>query len=132
MPPSGPTFYVDESIYSKLVVAALKAAGARVEQVGVAVPFGSPDETWLEAAGKNGWIALTRDKRIRYRRLETQSLVLHGVCAFTFSGGNATAQATSDRLVELLPKFRAIAVSESKPFLYTFGLVGPLSRVKLR
>ena len=132
MPRSGPTFYGDESIYSTLLVAALKSAGAAIEQVGAAVPFGSMDETWLAAAGTNGWIALTRDKRIRYRKLETLSLVRYGVGAFTFTGGNATARATSDRLIDLLPRMSAIAVSEPKPFLYTFGLNGPLSRVKLK
>jgi len=72
-----------------------------------------------------------RDKRIRYRKLEKQSLVFHSVGASTFTGGNATAKTTSERLVDLLPKMTAIAGSELRPFLYTFGLSGALSRVKL-
>jgi len=55
VPPSAPTFYVDESIDSKLLVADLVSAGVAIQRVGVAVPFGSPDEVWLEMAGKNGW-----------------------------------------------------------------------------
>lgn len=131
MPPSGPTFYVDESIYSKVLIASLVAGGATVERAGVAVPFGSDDETWLEVVGKMGWIALTRDKRIRYRTLEKQALVLHGVGAFTFNGGNATAQTTAVRVLDLLPRMTEIAVSESRPFLYTFGTHGSLARVRL-
>jgi hypothetical protein len=131
VPPSGPTFYVDESIYSRVLIASLVAGGATIERVGIAVPFGSDDETWLEVVGKGGWIALTRDKRIRYRTLEKQALVLHGVGAFTFNGGNATARTTADRVLNLFPKMTEIALSEPKPFLYTFGVHGPLARARL-
>lgn len=131
MPPSAPTFYVDESIYSKLLVARLIAAGTHVERVGDAVPFGSHDDVWLAIVGQNGWVALMRDKRIRYRTLERRALILNRVGAFAFDGGQATAEATANRIVELLPKMSAIALSESRPFLFTFSLNGPISRVKL-
>lgn len=131
MPRSALTFYIDESIYSKLLVARLIAAGASIERVGVAVPFGSHDDAWLPVVGRNGWTALMRDKRIRYRPLERRALTLNGVGAFVFNGGQATAETTANRLIELLPKMSAIATSESRPFLFTFGLHGSIARVKL-
>lgn len=124
-------FYVDESIYSKLLVAELRRAGEIVHHVGVDVPFGADDQEWLAAVGAHQWIAITRDQRIRYRKLEKEALKAAGVGAFTFTGGQATALETATAILSRLEKMRAIARSEPRPFLYTFGLYGPLSRVTL-
>lgn len=126
-----PILYVDESIYSKVLVQAVRSAGVAVEHVGVAVPFGAKDEDWLEMCGRNGWVALTRDQRIRYRQLEKQALKDFSVGAFTFTAGMATAQQTASRVVELLPILHSRARDTTRPFLFTFGLLGPVSRVKL-
>lgn len=72
------------------------------------------------------------DQRIRYRALEKQALIDHGVACFTFTQGQATATQCAARIVALAPKMMAIAASESRPFLYTFGLAAGLSRVTLR
>jgi len=47
------------------------------------------------------------------------------------TAGEATAAETADVVSRLLVKFANTAISEPKPFLYTFGLAGRLSRVKL-
>jgi len=122
---------LDESIYSRVLAFAMQAAGANVRRVGPDIPHGSTDEAWLEIAGKNNWIALMRDQRIRRRRLETEALKIHGVAAFAFTGGQETAQQTAQTICPLLIKFANMNVSEPKPFLYTFGVSGSLSKVKL-
>jgi hypothetical protein len=124
-------FYLDESIYSRVLAFAMQAAGANVRRVGPDIPHGSTDEAWLEIVGKNNWIALMRDQRIRRRRLETEALKIHGVAAFAFTGGQETAQQTAQTICPLLIKFANMNVSEPKPFLYTFGVSGSLSKVKL-
>jgi hypothetical protein len=124
-------FYLDESIYSRALGSAMQAAGANVRRVGADVPYGSPDEVWLEIVGKNKWVALMRDQRIRRRRLETVALKAHGVAAFAFTGGQETAQQTAQTICPLLVKFANMNVSEPKPFLYTLGVSGTLSKVKL-
>lgn len=131
VPPRDLTLYVDESIYSKHLVSELTLTGESIKRVGLDVPFGAKDYEWLEIVGKNGWIALTRDQRIRYRTLEKRALKEFEVGAFTFTGGQATAIQITQRVITLLPKMKAISVSQPKPFLFTFGLVGPLARVKL-
>lgn len=125
------TLYVDESIYSKELVGALIQSGESVRRVGKDVPFGAKDHQWLAVVGRNGWTALTRDQRIRYRRLEKQTMKAHGVGVFTFTGGQATASQMTERVLAHIEKMRAISTSEPRPFLYTFGLFGPLSRLKL-
>ncbi len=88
-------FYLDESIYSRTLASAMQASGANIRRVGSEVPYGSTDEAWLEIIGRNHWIALMRDQKIRRRRLETEALRLHGVCAFAFTGGQETAEQTA-------------------------------------
>jgi hypothetical protein len=131
-PKPPPTFYVDESIFSKSLVAELAAAGIPFDRVGVTVPLGALDDVWLSHCGKHSYLALTRDQRIRYRPLEKQALIDHGVGCFTFTQGQATATQCAARIVALAPKMAAIAASQPRPFLYTFGLTAGLAKVTLR
>lgn len=109
----------------------MEAAGANVERAGGAFPFGTPDEVWLTACGQRGWIVLTRDQRIRYRVIEREAIQQSGAAVFALTAGEATAADTAKVIVRLLSKFANMAISEPKPFLYTFGLSGRLSRVRL-
>ena len=93
-PPEPLTFFLDESLDSLSVVTALREAGAAVERLTERFPKGTQDEVWLAEAGRNDWIVLTRDKRIRYRQLERLALQAAKVRAFVFTGGNVTAKET--------------------------------------
>jgi hypothetical protein len=124
-------FYLDESIYSRLLCERLRASGAMVRHAGEAFPFGSPDAVWLAGCGKQGWVVLSRDQRIRRRPLELLALRDAGVAAFIFSSGAATAADTADVVERLLLKFAHMSVSEPKPFLYVFGLSRRLTRIRL-
>jgi hypothetical protein len=86
----------------------------------------------LAGCGTKGWIVLTRDKRIRYRTLERETLRAYGVAAFALTAGQATAEETATVIVPLLAKMVNISISEPRPFLYTFGLAGRLSRFSPR
>jgi hypothetical protein len=109
----------------------MREAGADVEHAGGAFPFGTPDEVWLTACGERNWIVLTRDQRIRRRVLEREAIRQSGAAVFALTAGEATAAETAQVVVRLIVKFANMAVSEPKPFLYTFGLAGRLSRVRL-
>lgn len=110
----------------------MREAGANVEHAGSAFASSTQDHVWLEGCGKQGWIVLNRDERIRYRRLEIEALRDHGVAAFCFTGGNVTADETADIIVPLIQKFVNMSISEPKPFLYTFGRSARPNPVKLR
>lgn len=109
----------------------MRAAGATVRHAGEAFPFGTADDVWLTGCGQQKWIVLSRDQRIRRRPLELLALRESGVAAFVFAGGEATADDTATAAVALLQKFVDMAVSEPKPFLYTFGLAQRFSKLKL-
>jgi predicted nuclease of predicted toxin-antitoxin system len=121
-PPELPTLFLDESLDSASVVTALENAGAKIKRATKLFPRGTADEIWLEEAGKHDWIVLTRDKRIRYRQLERQSLQQAGVRTFVFIGGNVTMKDTAAILVKALPKIIAISAADAGPFIYHIGL----------
>jgi hypothetical protein len=115
------TFFLDESLDSHSLVAALRQAGALVERATEHFPRGTPDATWLSEAGRRQWVVLTRDKRIRYRALERLALQNAGVRAFVFTGGNVSGAETSEILVAALRRIITIAHSVPAPFVYHFG-----------
>ena len=128
---SSSVFYLDESIYSRILAEALTAAGVNVRRPGRDVPFGTPDEDWLTLAGQNGWITLLRDKRVRHREVERTAIVEAKVAAFIFTGGQVSADGTTQTLLRLLDKMINIAMSEPRPFLYTITASGTLGRTRL-
>ena len=87
-------------------------------------PRGTEDEVWLTEAGRNAWIVLTRDKRIRYRQNERAALTSARVRAFVFTGGNVSIKETAAILVTALPKLSRIAASDPGPYIYHIGRSG--------
>lgn len=128
-PPEPLTVFVDESLDSDSIARALTAAGATVERLTKHFPKGTDDRVWLSLAGAKGWIVLTRDKRIRYRRLERLALQAAGVRAFVFTGGNVTLADTAAILAGALADIQAVCDRERGPFIYHLGRAGKLWRV---
>jgi len=101
--PSLPEFFVERSLGSRQVPAALRAAGWLLRtQFEV---FGERDERvedveWLEYCGTNGLVVLTKDRRIRYRPQEIEALATYGVKAFALARGNLGAAEQSGRFID--------------------------------
>ena len=123
-PPKPLVFFIDESLDSPSVVAALRDAGATVERHADHFAKGTPDQDWLQHAGSKNWIVLTRDKRIRYRQLERVALATAQVRAFVFTGGNVTMKDTAAILVSALPKINKLCQKHAGPFIYHIGRAG--------
>lgn len=112
-------------------MAALEAAGVGVRRPGRDVPFGAADNDWLTLAGRQGWIALLRDKRVRHREIERAAILEASVAAFVFTGGQVSAADVTETLIRRLDKLIRIADSEPRPFLYTITSGGSISRSRL-
>lgn len=128
-PPEPLTVFLDESLDSDSIAQALAAAGATVERLTKHFPKGTDDRAWLSLAGAKGWIVLTRDKRIRYRRLERLALQAAGVRAFVFTGGNVTLAGTAAVLAGALSDIRDVCDREPGPFIYHLGRAGKPRRM---
>ena len=64
----------------------LKSGGLTVERHGDHFAPDTADEVWLETVGKRGWIALTHDRRIRYKPNERDAVTRHGVALLVIVG----------------------------------------------
>jgi len=118
------TVFLDESLDSDSIAKALAEAGAIVERLTKHFPKGTDDQTWLSLAGAKGWVVLTRDKRIRYRRLERLALQSAGVRAFVFTGGNVTLADTATTLAGAMPAIQGVCASKEGPFICHIGRTG--------
>ncbi len=64
----------------------LKSGGLTVERHGDHFAPDTADEIWLETVGRRGWIALTHDRRIRYKPNERDAVTRHGVALLVIVG----------------------------------------------
>jgi hypothetical protein len=78
-------FFTDRDL-GKLFPAILGAAGLTVERHDAHFAPTTPDEEWLAAVGKRGWVAITHDKRIRHKPNELLAVVAHNVALLVVIG----------------------------------------------
>ena len=75
------------------------------------------DEIWLPLVGKNGWVLLTADKRIRYNLLEKRALDKNRVREFVFASGNMSGQEMAEALEQGIRKMLRMCTRIDPPFV---------------
>lgn len=78
-------FFTDRDL-GKQFPSLLEAAGLSVERHDLHFGPTAADEEWLRAAGSRGWVAITHDKRIRYKPNEVAAVVAHRVALLVVVG----------------------------------------------
>src|SRR5262245_42661349 len=84
-PPEPLVFFVDRSLGRHIIPDAIRNTGAQVELHDSHFSQDAQDHVWLAEAGKCGWVVLTKDKRLRYRAVETNALMSAKVRAFVLT-----------------------------------------------
>ena len=115
--PEQTTFFVDRSLGREKVAAALAEAGANVEIHDDHFAADAPDQDWLDMAGDNGWIVVTKDRMIRYRQTELAALEAAGVHAFILSAGSITGDEMAAAFTNALPKMLRIVAENAPPVI---------------
>jgi hypothetical protein len=96
----------------------LRAACLKVEVHDDHLPQNATDPEWLTLAGKNCWIVVTRDERIRYRVAEKQAIRRAKVRAFVIvAHGHLRIEEIAEIFLKALPKIESIAAQEKPPFI---------------
>ncbi|MEU4242978.1 hypothetical protein [Actinoplanes sp. NPDC026619] len=109
-----PDFLVDRSI-GRRVVDLLREEGLTIHTL--ADVFGEEraqamfDPEWIMHAGKHGMLALTKDKHIRHRTIERDSVAAAHVHLFALAAGNLGFQATADAFIAAAPRMQAEAAT---------------------
>jgi hypothetical protein len=117
---SRPEFFLDRSLGGRDVAAALRRAGWIVRTHHEV--YGDRDQEvedveWLELCGRQGWPALTMDRRIRYRSAEIAAVRRYRVRLFALTSGNLTAADQAQRFIRNAARIEA-ACEHPGPFMY--------------
>ena len=102
MPLESTVFFLDRSLGTHIVAGILRKAGATVEVHADHFSPDAPDEEWLTAAGRRGWVVVTQDKRIRFREVERVALRNAGVKAFIVTASRISGAEVGALLVKRL------------------------------
>jgi hypothetical protein len=124
-PPEDFVLYLDENLCnSTAILDKLRELGVRFERHLTHFSRGTPDETWLPVVGKNGWVLLTADKRIRYNFLERRALEKNAVREFVFASGNLSGQEMATALESGLGKMIRMCRKLKLPFVAAITRTG--------
>src|SRR5438876_11762880 len=96
-------FFTDANLGRRVVPDALRAAGEEVKVHDDCFPAGTFDSVWLREVGKKGWVILTKDSRIRYRRNEMEALLSSGARSFVLVSRNLPGTEMAKIFVRALP-----------------------------
>jgi len=94
----------------------LRDGGLRVEPFHRHFDQATPDTEWLTAIGDRGWVAITHDKNIRYRSLETRALMLAGAPTFVMIGEHPYT-ALASCFMRVRPKVLRLLNKQDGPFI---------------
>jgi hypothetical protein len=94
----------------------LAAAGLHVERHAAHFPPECPDEEWLRAVGERGWVAITRDTRIRYKPNELAAVIRHRVALLVIVGSAPHAE-LAENFVRTEARIRRFLEQRSPPLI---------------
>jgi predicted nuclease of predicted toxin-antitoxin system len=95
-----------------------------------AFPADTPDAVWLARAGRDGWLVVTRDKRIRHRPAERQALREAGAGCFVLTARRNLSRDELYALLErMLERMVQLADTTPRPFLYGVDRAGRITRL---
>lgn len=89
----------------------------------------TPDDVWLAAVARRGWVVVTNDKRIRFNQAERRAIVDHRVGCFVFTSGNRTKWGLLQILAKAWAGIQDIADTSERPFIFSLHGDGSLHRL---
>ena len=109
----------------------MRVAGYGVEVHDDYLPMDAPDEEWIDLVGRKGWIAITKDKHIRYRYAELDAIKAHHARVVVIRAKNLTGRELAELLVRHFLKIQNFAAQNTTPFVAGLDRSGKLSMYEL-
>jgi hypothetical protein len=94
----------------------LRKSGIKVERHDDHFGAQTPDEEWIGEIGRRGWIAVSRDQRIRYSPLGLSVLMTSGTRLFVLVG-KLTADEAAELFIRSRERIEAVLRKERRPFI---------------
>lgn len=117
-PPRDSTvFFVDRCLGLRTVPDALQSAGFRVERHDDHYPPWMTDAEWLPEVGRQGWVILTKDKRLDKNQIELRALYNSGTPSFVLTGGSMTGEEAAAAFITAMPTVFRFLTKFHRPFV---------------
>ena len=112
-----PILFLDRNLGKHIIADRLRSAGMKVEVHDNHLPPDAPDEDWLALVGRMGWVALTKDKNIRYRTAELESIRRNAARIIAIRAKNATGSDIAELLVKGRRRIARFVAKTVAPFV---------------
>jgi hypothetical protein len=109
------TFFTDRDL-GRQFPSVLHAAGLTVVRHSDLFPPEATDEEWLARVGDEQWLAVTHDRRIRYKPNELAAVERHRVALLVVVGA-APFGVLAENFVTTLSKIEAFVGDRPRPFI---------------
>ena len=127
LPSQGITYYLDRNLGKHVIADALHSSGASVEVHDDHLSPTAPDEDWIALVAKKNWLAVTKDRNIRYRAGELAAIKEHGAMVLVVRAANATGGDIADILVKSQQRIARFVKKHKPPFVARIGRAGQIS-----
>ncbi len=125
--PDSPVFFLDRSLGNQTVADALRQKEASVEIHDDHFSQDAKDEVWLKSVGEKGWIVITKDKKIRYRKNESLAVKKANARLFVLVSGELRSDEMADIFIKALPKIKRFISKHRPPFIAKITKGGAVS-----
>ena len=115
--PDDLVFYLDRNLGNHVVASALREAGEQVEIHDDHLQPDAPDEDWISLIGQKGWIAITKDRNVRYRVGEFEAIKDNHTKVIVVRAKNATGSEIAEVLVKYRERIKKYATRNPPPFI---------------
>ncbi len=118
--PEPPVIFLDECLGGHTIATALRKTGldVKIQDARSDVPRGLDDPDWARLVAGRGWVAITRDKHIRYRAAEKEAIADAKLALFVLvSRRNLSRSEIIDYIRAATPKMATFLRKHDPPFI---------------
>ena len=115
--PDQAVFFLDRNLGRHEVAGRLRAENIKVEIHDDHFSERALDEEWIESVAKQGWIAITKDKRIQYRATEIGAVRKYKARVIVVVARNAVAEEIAEVLCRGQRRIVGLAEKVPAPFI---------------
>jgi predicted nuclease of predicted toxin-antitoxin system len=130
-PENRPVLFIDRNLGRHVLSDNLRKAGIPCEVHDDHLPQDATDEDWLQLVGEKGWIAIGRDKNIRYREPEKAALIDANAKLIVVRAKNTTGQDIADILIKHINRIYRFVDKHDAPFIAGITRDGKITKYPL-
>ncbi len=121
-------YYLDRNMGKHVIADALRGAGFTVELHDDHLAPDAPDEDWIALVGRKKWLAITKDKNIRYRAAEIVAIKKYRAKVFVIRAKNATGADIAEILVSASATIQKFSRRNHPPFVAGIDRTGRIAK----